>query len=356
MRVAVVGGGINGLCVAWQLALDGHQVSLFERGELMAATSAASSKLLHGGLRYLEQGRLGLVREALKERHWWLQQAPELAHPLPILYPLYQGGRRKRWQLKLGLLLYDLLAGRRGLGRHRWLSAAELSALEPGLKRHGLLGGYRFFDGQMDDRALGLWVAQQCQGLGVALFEHSEVQALRPDGALKVAGHWQQFDWVLNLAGPWSEQLLRQSALEVDQPLSLVRGSHLLLGGKRRQGLMLEVPGERRLVFVLPYLGSTLLGTTEVAQTLDEPIHCSAAERGYLKAVYDHYFVLPLMETDIKGSFAGLRPLLHSQGDPSLASRDYALSVQGRLLTVSGGKWTTARALARKVAARLKGA
>lgn len=113
MQIAVVGGGINGLCSAWQLALAGHQVTLFERDQLMQATSAASSKLLHGGLRYLEQGEFRLVREALQERRWWLKKAPQLTRRLPILYPLYQDSQRARWQLKIGLWLYDSFAGKK---------------------------------------------------------------------------------------------------------------------------------------------------------------------------------------------------------------------------------------------------
>ena len=129
MRLAVIGGGINGLAAAWQLALAGHQVELFERDGLMQATSAASSKLLHGGLRYLEQAEFRLVHEALQERRWWLKKAPQLTRRLPMLYPLYQAGRRPRWQLKIGLWLYDLLSGRQGIGRHRWLTAAQAALL-----------------------------------------------------------------------------------------------------------------------------------------------------------------------------------------------------------------------------------
>src|SRR5690606_10703978 len=136
--IAVIGGGINGLSSAWQLALAGYDVSLFERDSLMQATSAASSKLLHGGLRYLEQGEFRLVREALQERRWWLKKAPQLTRRLPILYPLYNDSRRARWQLKIGLWLYDAFAGRKGIGRHRWLTTAQALRCSPQLKAEGL--------------------------------------------------------------------------------------------------------------------------------------------------------------------------------------------------------------------------
>lgn len=351
MRLAVIGGGINGLAAAWQLALAGHQVELFERDGLMQATSAASSKLLHGGLRYLEQAEFRLVHEALQERRWWIKKAPHLTRRLPILYPVYQEGRRPRWQLKIGLWLYDCLSGRQGIGRHRWLNAAQTRRCSPDLKPAGLLGAYLFFDGQMDDQQLGLWVAAQAEKHGVQLHQHQPVAAVRPDGALLLQGepHWRQFDRVLNIAGPWSNQLLQQSDLPVQQRLDLVRGSHLLLPPLCRYGHMLEVPGERRIVFVLPYQGQTLLGTTEVRQTLAEPVLCSADERTYLLKLYNHYFATERSASDIVREFAGVRPLLAGTQDASSASREYAMHWQQQLLTVSGGKWTTARALAKQV-------
>ena len=348
MKIAVIGGGINGLSSAWQLALAGYDVSLFERDGVMQATSIASSKLLHGGLRYLEQGEFRLVREALQERRWWLKKAPRLTRRLPILYPLYADSRRARWQLKIGLWLYDSFAGRKGIGRHRWLSAEQAKRCSPQLKAEGLKGAYLFFDGQMDDAKLGLWMAQQCAKAGVKIHEQSPVLQVRTDAQLELASGWRSFDRIINVAGPWSQQLLQQSGLP-QQPLDLVRGSHLVLPPTGAYGHMLEVPGESRIVFVLPYQGNTLLGTTEVRQQLSEPIRCSVAEREYLLATYNHYFEPQLGVDDVLADFAGVRPLLSGSANASKASREYQLNWQGKLLTVSGGKWTTARALAKSV-------
>jgi glycerol-3-phosphate dehydrogenase len=348
MKLAIVGGGINGLSSAWQLALAGHQVTLFERDKLMQATSSASSKLLHGGLRYLEQGEFRLVHEALQERRWWLKKAPQLTRRLPILYPFYPDSRRARWQLKIGLWLYDTFAGRKGIGRHRWLTAKQALRCSPHLNATGLSGAYLFFDGQMDDQKLGLWMAEQCSKAGVEIIEYSPVQQVTTGGNVLLASGWQQFDRVINVAGPWSQQLLAQSGL-AQQPLDLVRGSHLLLPAISRYGHMVEVPGEARIVFVLPYQGNTLLGTTEVRQQLDDTITCSAAERDYLLAVYNHYFQPGADKSTVLASFSGVRPLLGGTANASKASREYQLNWQGQLLTVSGGKWTTARALGKQV-------
>ncbi len=356
MKIAVIGGGINGLSSAWQLALAGHQVTLFERDELMQATSKSSSKLLHGGLRYLEQGEFRLVHEALQERRWWLKKAPHLTKRLPLLYPIYQKGQRPRWQIKIGLWLYDVLSGKKGIGRHRWLTAEQAKRCSPQLKMDGLTGAYLFFDGQMDDRKLGLWVAEQAVKAGVQIHQHCPVRQITATGGVFAANsaEWQIFDLVVNVAGPWSNQLLEQSELPLQQTLDLVRGSHLLLPAISRYGHMLEVPGERRIVFVLPYQGKTLLGTTEVRQSLAEPIACSDEEQAYLLKLYNHYFDSQLSSVDVESTFAGVRPLLGGSDSASKASREYALNWQQQLLTVSGGEWTTARAFARTVVEQIQ--
>lgn len=351
MQIAIIGGGINGLCCAWQLADRGHAVSLFERGRLLRATSRASSRLLHGGLRYLESGQVSLVREALRERERWLARAPHATRPLPLLLPAYRGAGRPRWRTGLGLALYRLLAGRSSLPGARWLGAAEVAALAPGLRRDRLRGAFRYWDAQMDDVALGRWVAAQGRQAGVAVHEHTPVRRLTRDGRVCLAdGRALEFDRVVNVAGPWAERLLVDSGIRRVHTLDLVRGSHLLLRPACRHACLLEVPGAARVVFVLPWRRHTLLGTTEQRQDLDQPIACSAAERTYLLDIYNHYFTPALGGAEVLAAFAGLRPLLRSAADPTRASRDYALQRDGRLVSVFGGKWTTAMALAARVA------
>jgi glycerol-3-phosphate dehydrogenase len=170
--IGIVGGGINGLCCAWSLAKQGHQVHLYERDKLMHATSAASSKLLHGGLRYLENREFRLVREALRERDAWIRRAPHLAKPLRLVMPIYAHSRRPSWMIALGLFLYDHVAGKSLFPKAKRLSKQELIRRDPILKPEGLQGGYEFSDGQMDDRALGMWVAEQAKQAGVDITEN----------------------------------------------------------------------------------------------------------------------------------------------------------------------------------------
>lgn len=351
--VAIVGGGINGLCCAWQVALAGHDVTLFERGELMRETSARSSKLLHGGLRYLENAELRLVYESLHERSWWLEHCPELTQRITITLPFYRGSPRPRWMLGAGLWLYDTLAGSAGLGRHGWLNADALRAADPTLRPERLVGGFQYHDGQMDDYRLGLWVADQAREAGARIEEHAGVERVATDGGITIAGNRRAFDAVINVAGPWAEQLLVRSGIEPGHHLDLVRGSHLLFDTEPAGAYLLQTGADRRIFFVLPWQGKTLVGTTEVRQSIDQPIEPDASEIDYLLSEYNRYFAPPRSRDDIAASFAGVRPLIRSAADPRKASREYVLEQQGRLLTVYGGKWTTARALGRKVARRI---
>lgn len=348
MDIGIVGGGINGLCCAWQLAKRGHQVQLYERDTLMSATSRASSKLLHGGLRYLENREFRLVREALRERDAWIKRAPHLAKPLRLVMPIYQQSRRPGWMIEIGLFLYDHLAGKSLLPKAKRLSAQELIRCDPNLKTKGLQGGYEFSDGQMDDQALGMWVADQAKQAGVCVAENTEVVALTNDGQVSTAkGTTHHHDRLINVAGPWAQRLLQQSGLEVPHELDLVRGSHLIFEHHCKQAYLLEAPNDSRVFFVLPWKGNTLVGSTEVRQALNEPITCGPEEERYLLNAWTHYF--PDTQPRVIDTFAGLRPLLRSAQDPSKATREYVIHRTDKLVTVLGGKWTTALALADKV-------
>jgi glycerol-3-phosphate dehydrogenase len=360
--VAVVGGGINGLCIAWELARRGWQVELFERNRCLTQTSSASTKLLHGGLRYLEQGHLALVAESLRERARWLREVPQHCHWLPLLLPIYKQQARPAWHWRLGLGLYDGLALGQLPGFARWLNPDAVLQRQPGLKADGLLGAWQFWDGQMDEQALGGWVERQARSVGVVIYEHSEVQRVDAAGDITAvapgfgdgAPSLHSYTWVVNACGPWAVELLERSGIPSPVQLDLVRGSHLLVPpppgvGLPDEGFFVEVPGSRRIAFLLPYKGDLLVGTTEQAQQLNEPARANLVEQEQLLGLVSHYLPAWLPNAQQHGRwFTGLRPIVRSRADVSSASREADVQRYGRLLTVFGGKWTTARALAER--------
>lgn len=350
MQIAVVGGGINGVMSAWELARRGHAVQLLERHSLMSATSSASTKLLHGGLRYLEQGDIRLVYEALHERAWWLRNAPHLTAVVEIFFPIYEHSPRGRLMLEIGLTLYDRLAGKATLGVHRWWRVADLPSATRGLSRQALRGAFSYFDAQMDDSALGLWAADQARRAGVTMADHTEVSCISADGEVVSGRGSHRFDVVVNAAGPWAKQILERSGIASTTRLDLVRGSHLVVRRPLDAGFALQLPHDSRLVFALPYHGRTLIGTTEVRQSLLDPIECSAEERQYLLSSYNRFFAEPIADNDVETDFAGVRPLVEGGLSPHEQRRGARIETHGRVVTIFGGKWTTARTLGRRAA------
>ncbi len=248
----------------------------------------------------------------------------------------------------MGLWLYNRLAGRTILPHARRLQPEEILRQDARLDAGGLEGGYEFWDGMMDDAALGRWVAERAKREGARICEHTEAILVMKDGTVRLStGETKKHDMLINVAGPWACKLLEQSGIEIPYRLDLVRGSHLILSEPCKQAYLLEVPNSRRIFFVLPWREHTLVGTTEVRQSLDHPIVCIQEEVDYLLAAWKRYF--PRSTADVIDTFSGVRPLIYSSRNPSRATREYLLHRDNRLITVLGGKWTTAMALAHKV-------
>ncbi|MBT5224562.1 MAG: glycerol-3-phosphate dehydrogenase/oxidase [Candidatus Marinimicrobia bacterium] len=353
MKVIVIGGGINGLCCAWQLALNDVSVSLLEKSKIMSQTSSASSKLLHGGLRYLENFEFNLVYESLRERNWWLEKVPELTNELHMILPIYKNGPRNKWAIKIGLLYYDFLAGKGNISKHKWIPKKELVLLSPELNKKDLIGGFRFSDGQMDDYKLGMWVAKQAKNDGVKIFENTKVEKIDLDGNIIINGEMEKYDYIINTCGPWASELLNKSGLNGKYKLDLIRGSHILIKGEPSQPYFLQTGNDGRIFFVLPYNGKTLIGTTEIRQNLSEPIIPSDEEIAYLLDEYNHYFIKQKTTKDIIEKFAGVRPLISSSSNPKNIKREYKIETMGKIVNIYGGKWTTAMSLGRKVVKKI---
>jgi glycerol-3-phosphate dehydrogenase len=356
-QVAVVGGGINGAGIAWELARKSYDVTLFEKGAFGAQTSSATTKLIHGGLRYLERLHFGLVRESLRERGWLIAHAPELVKPVEILLPVYSDSPRSRLEIRLGLVLYDLLAGRRNIARHRVLTAGEIAECAP-LERRSLRGGFSYWDAQVDDARLARTVVESARREGAAAREFTEVVAIEEEGdgwrIRTAAGDVQHFDLVINAAGPWMNKLLERNDIVAPYRLSLVRGTHIVLRERVSEvGVLLQSIEDRRVFFVLPWKGTTLIGTTEVLQSDPDETAPTAEEIGYLISRFNRYFRGKISEADVGSAFAGARPLVGRASNPSAIGREYRVIRRGNLINVFGGKMTTFMALARRVSLRV---
>lgn len=358
MRVAVIGGGINGLGVAWELSRRDYDVTLFEKGRCGAQTSSATTKMIHGGLRYLEHAHVALVRESLRDRAWLLENLPQLVKPVEILLPMYTDSPRGSLMLRAGLTLYDLLAGRSNIARHMAMSADELVARVP-LTSEGLRGGFSYWDAQVDDHALARVVMSSAISDGTKVREETRVVSLRrkEDGwvVATASGEEQRFDFVVNAVGPWMNALLAENRIRSRYVLSLVRGSHLVLRNRVADvGMLLQSLSDRRVFFVLPWKGTTLVGTTEVMhRTSLEHVQATGEEIDYLIARFNRYLRPPISYDDVASTFAGVRPLVGRALNPSAIGRDYRLERRGNLLNIFGGKMTTFRSMAEKVGMRV---
>ncbi len=358
--VVVIGGGIHGVGAAQAAAAAGYSVLLLERQGLAGGTSSRSSKLIHGGLRYLESAQIGLVRESLREREILLRIAPELVQRVPFYIPVYAATRRRPWTIRAGLALYALLGGlARGTGFES-VPRAQWDGLD-GLDARGLQAVFRYEDAHTDDAALTRAVMRSAQALGAELrCPANFLSAKRVDAGFLL--HYLadgderacRARALVNAAGPWINGVLdritpRPSALPVD----LVQGAHIILEGETRRGVYyVEAPRDGRAVFVMPWKGHTLVGTTETPYDGDPAaVRARPDEILYLQETLQHYF--PRRRLALLDSFAGLRVLLHAPGPVFRRSRETVLHPDDpghvRLVSIYGGKLTGYRATAARV-------
>ncbi len=355
-RVAVIGAGVNGVSIATACASLGHQVQLFDESTPFDQTSSASSRMLHGGIRYIEQGHIGLVREALIERDGWLRFAPNATRIEQFFFPVYQGAKRGRWLLFAGTLIYQWLAGRLSVGPSQLHSSKDIKQVFPNLTPRGLRGGVSYCDVVMEYEPLIQRLVDESRKQGVSIVEHTRIQRVYSDGRIDTPDQTLEFDHVINAAGPWAVKLLEASGIDSDFTLDHLRGSHLIIEASFPNALVLQAPDERRIIFVIPLDNEhVLLGTTEHKHDLPDPIVCTDAESAYLLGILNQHLSEPLSTSNIVSSFAGVRPIVRPRdatpGDMSSASRDSEIEVSDRLISVFGGKWTSARHLGGKVAA-----
>jgi glycerol-3-phosphate dehydrogenase len=363
LDLLVVGGGATGAGIAREAAIRGLAVGLVDRYDFAWGTSSRSSRLIHGGLRYLEHRQWKLVRESLAERRILLRTAPHLVRPLAFLFPVFDADRVGRWKLELGLTLYDLLALGGNVRRHRALSKRAVLDQEPLLRERGLTGGAIYWDAQCDDARLTLATIRSAARHGARVANYICVTALEfDDGRVSGATVEDQLTGtqatiqarvVINATGPWVDQVRRMEDPAAGPLLGPTRGTHVMVPRARighQQGITFLSPIDGRVMFILPWGDRSYIGTTDTDDQ-SSPDRVTPTEEDILYLLRSANAIFPqarLGPEDVSLSWAGLRPLLAGQlGAPPTRSREHEIEVGPKgLLTIGGGKLTTYRRMA----------
>ena len=371
--LAIVGAGINGAGIARDAALRGLKVIVLDKNYMCSGCSAISSRLIHGGLRYLEYGEVSLVYESLHERRYLRQNAPHLVDPLRICIPVYAGARRGPLLIRLGMLAYDLLSLSKKLPNHEMLSSAEIHAAEPGLNNQGLRAAARYYDAQVTyaerlvlenllaARSAGADIRMHCEVTQISVVD-GEVQSITFQDA---GGSEQQVgvNAVVNAAGPWVDRVLDVAPRPSQRLIGGTKGSHIIVGrfdGAPKDAFYVEAAADGRPFFIIPWNKQYLIGTTDIRYDEDlDHIRASAPEVEYLLNETNRVFPnAALTRDDIHFAYAGVRPLPFKEGGPESAiTRRHIIKVNKAvargLISIVGGKLTTYRNLAEQTIDKL---
>ena len=364
--IIIVGGGATGLGSAVDAASRGYDVVLFEKVDFAKGTSSRSTKLVHGGVRYLQQGNVSLVMEALHERGLMIKNAPHIVSDLAFVVPSYEWWESPFYGI--GLKVYDLLAFRYGFGRSVHLSKEEVVDEIPSIRTEGLRGGTRYFDGQFDDARLAINLATTAFKQGATVLNHAPVVALRKDDSGQVEGvtvedaetgerHEVSGRVVINATGPFVDDVRRMDCADHKPIIAPSQGVHIVLDRSfipRDSAIMVPHTSDGRVMFAIPWHDVAVVGTTDtpIDQVSLEPTpHRDEVE--FILETANRYLARPAEPSDIKSVFAGIRPLVKAgDGDNTAAlSRDHTIMIDpdSGLVTVAGGKWTTYRRMAEDV-------
>jgi glycerol-3-phosphate dehydrogenase len=361
----IIGAGINGAGIARDAAMRGLKVLLIEKGEIGAGTTSASTRLIHGGLRYLEHFEFGLVYESLRERETLLRIAPDLVRPLAITIPVYEQSRRGRLTIRAGMILYDLLSWGKSLPRHQMLSRTETLERWPGLNPEGLVGSALYYDAQVEfpERLVLANVVSACE-FGAEVLTHTRVtgfavedgkvfgvEFISEDGQKDLA----EAAVVINAAGPWIDQVLERVPLESPKLIGGTKGSHIVVPpfpDAPANAIYLEARSDGRPIFIVPWNKLYLIGTTDVRFEGDpDEVRCELWEIEYLLSESNLAFPgAGLTRDSILRTYSGVRPLpVTAEKDEQSITRRHFIREHSRLsnlLSIVGGKLTTYRSLA----------
>jgi glycerol-3-phosphate dehydrogenase len=369
--ICIIGGGATGAGCALDAALRGLKVALIERSDFAAATSSKSTKLVHGGVRYLEQAfkkldweQFQMVRKALKERSTVLRNAPHLAQPLALLTPCSSGIDTLYYGT--GLKIYDWIAGDNNLLASDWLSKEDALGMIPQLKASDLHSAVLYYDGQLDDARYGLALVKSAQEAGAVVLNHAQINnfSKNPDGRLQAATVQDQLSGeafllrakvFVNATGPFADHIRTMANPEVSPRMRVSKGVHVVLPGHimpTKAAILVPKTDDGRVIFIIPWQGQLLVGTTDTEDTLSEaePLLLSE-EVDYLLEYVNRYLAQPVSRSDVRSGFSGLRPLLQASPDADTKQlvRDHEVEINASsgLVSIMGGKWTTYRLMAK---------
>jgi glycerol-3-phosphate dehydrogenase len=363
LDVIVIGGGITGAGIARDAAMRGLAVALLEKEDFASGTSSKSARMVHGGLRYLEQYQFGLVFSACSERHKLCVLAPRLVRPIAFTFPVYQSSKNSLLKIRMGMWLYDLMALFRNVRRHKIVSAQKTAELEPALARQGLEGAAYYYDCKADDARLTLATMQAAHEHGALIANYAEVRrVLKEDGSVRgveavdrVAGEafTVRAKVTVNATGVWADKIRRMDDADAEKMIRVNRGSHLVVPREKlnvRGAVAFSSADGRRAMYAMPWEQTCIVGTTDVDHHGDlEEVYAMPDEvEDMLEAVNHAFPEARLTQDDIVSTYAGLRPLIGSEeGAAYQASRDHEIvESEAGLVTISGGKLTTYRRMA----------
>jgi glycerol-3-phosphate dehydrogenase len=365
--VLVIGGGINGAAIAHMAALNGLRVALLEKGDFAGGTSSKSTKLIHGGLRYLENFELDLVSESLRERSVQIRSAPHLVRPQRFIIPVYRGDKRPLWMMRIGVWLYDVLSGKHMIQKRRSLTAEEIGQAVPGIQREGLVGGVEYSDAQMNDARLCLENVLSAAEKGACVANYVEARSLIQEKSQTAGVHAfdgigkTSFDvrarHIVCAVGPWTNMFAKKERAQSLPQVRPTKGVHMVVKGQlASRALLVTAKEDRRVFFVLPWAHNSLIGTTDT-DFHGSPDEVTVDQEDIDYLVREARRVLPFAELkreNIITTFAGLRPLVSKPGAPGKVSRKHVIKRSSSgIIYVVGGKYTTYRKIAEDVMRRL---
>ncbi len=358
--VIILGAGINGVAIARELSKQGSSVCMIEKRHIGAGASSNSSRLIHGGLRYLEHFEFALVKEALHDQKYLLDTYPDLVKLRPFYLPIYSRSRRPAWMIRLGLWLYSFFA------QHG--KKAETVSKEQFLKRFGAIKSdgleavFRYYDGKTDDNALTHTIAEEAKDSGTVILESCEVKEIRTESekiVVETAEGSLETNLLINATGAWVDEVNTRFGFSSSYTIEKLSGIHLVIDRVLVPEPLILETSSQRIFFIIPEADSTIIGTTERSEEADiDKIRVNDKDIEYLLRESNNYLKKGLRRSDIKEVYIGTRPIIKSSKDPSKMSREYKLDLhhlgKNRLLHVYGGKLTTFPSLAKNVAALLK--